>query len=523
MGDAIRATGIKNFIFENHIIFAEVNDHPDEVAVVPGILCRELKPNGKVKAKAVKGATPLPKSKDSKDVGDESDANVENKAPTTKQDVFYIQSRNRQSRNRQGITKKPVPNTAYDGKLMCVIARDGDTLYDAISKDGRFSDEIMLLEDNDRQAEVPLHYKVSEFSRQTFVMKKRASKRKSADSQCSETQNPSVPSSIPDNLDDPFTEEIGREMISNARQNALETFAKPGAKGDTDLIIRRMVQEFGKQSHAVPARITETLAVHRKSVGYIHCGGCAGTCFLLTENAIITCKHVIHQIAALRSETTDPELCRKIFVNFDYDYPGLLGNLQAEIDEEGEKFFGLHGLDYVILFLKPNSALSDLPPLGPFVKTRIPQNRRVVLIGHPEGQCKLLEICKIIPDYKWHATLAEQKSEADNYCQQNPRECQLFSGQDIQCIHMHKEDILKDDHSNDVPYHTSFFHGSSGSPVFNADGHIVAMHRMGYPYSQRSTKYSCMEFGITFSAIYQDLKMRHGEEIANHFLPGCQD
>lgn len=85
MGDAIQATGLKNFSFENHILFSEVNDHPDEVAVVPGILCRELKPNGKVKAKAVKGATPLPKSKYSKDI----DANK----ATTMQDVFYYASR----------------------------------------------------------------------------------------------------------------------------------------------------------------------------------------------------------------------------------------------------------------------------------------------------------------------------------------------------------------------------------------------------------------------------------------------
>jgi hypothetical protein len=357
-------------------------------------------------------------------------------------------------------------------------------------------------------------------------MKKLAPKlRKNADSQCSETQNenPSVFSSIPDNLDDPFTEEIGREMINNARQNALKTFVKPGAEGDTDYHIKRMVQEFGKQSHAIPARITETLAVARKSVGYIHCGGCAGTCFLLTENAIITCKHVINLILALRSESTDRELYRKIFVNFDYDYPHQLGNLQAEIDENSDGLFGLHDLDYVICFLKPNPALSALQPLGPLVRTRLPQNRRVVLMGHPEGQYKLLEICQIIPDYELHQTLREQMSKADNYCQQNPHECQLFSGQNVQCIHMHKEDVLKDDHSNDVPYNTSFFRGSSGSPVFNADGHIVAMHRMGYPYFQRSNKFSLMEFGITFHAIYLDLKTRHGEEVANRFLPGCQD
>jgi hypothetical protein len=166
-----------------------------------------------------------------------------------------------------------------------------------------------------------------------------------------------------------------------------------------------------KQSHAIPARITETLAFARKSVGYIHSGDCAGTCFRLTESAIITCKHVINQIAIHRSEATDPELYGKIFVNFDYDYPHQLGNLQAEIDEESGASFGLDDLDYVICFLKPNPALSGLPLLGPLIRTRLPQNRRVVLMGHPEGQCKLLEICQIIPDYEWQATLREQKSE----------------------------------------------------------------------------------------------------------------
>jgi hypothetical protein len=44
------------------------------------------------------------------------------------------------------------------------------------------------------------------------------------------------------------------------------------------------------------------------------------------------------------------------------------------------------------------------------------------------------------------------------------------------------------------------------------------MHWMGYPYFQRKTEFGSMEFGITFSAIYRDLKMQHGEDIADHFF-----
>jgi hypothetical protein len=60
--------------------------------------------------------------------------------------------------------------------------------------------------------------------------------------------------------------------------------------------------------------------------------------------------------------------------------------------------------------------------------------------------------------------------------------------------------------------------GGAAAPRPTEISATVAMHWMGYPYFQRKTEFGSMEFGITFSAIYRDLKMQHGEDIADNFF-----
>ena len=519
LGDVIQAAITKPFSFENHITFAEVNDRDNEVAVVPSILCRELKPNGKVTAIPKKGATPLPK-KNEKDVDDKNGGDREKKI-SKKQIIFYVDSTN------SGITKN-IPNTAYKGKLIAICARKAETLGDAMSRDGRISDDVKLSKDDKN---IPLQYQASKFVRQTFSLTKinRKRKRAAVDDDLKRCEKKSSGNSNAAKFcfsgeaadsNDPFTHETGKALINHARQNALDTFVKPGAKRKTDSFITKMVQKFGKTSPKMPAEILGKLARAKKSVGYIHCGDYAATCFLLTHDAIITSRHVISSIMTLRNEATDTELYRQIFVNFGYDKPDQQGDLQAEVDETYEELHGLElPLDYAICYLKDPPLLKSLPVLGPLIRTGLPLYRGVALIGHPEKQHKLLEFCNVIPGNQWHEILHERASEALNYCAQNPLECGMG------CIHMYRENTLEDLHPKhgQLSYDSSFFHGSSGSPVFNADGHIIAMHTMGYPYFQRSNKYSLMEFGLTFAAIYHDVKVRYGNDYAKHFFPKCQE
>ena len=74
-----------------------------------------------------------------------------------------------------------------------------------------------------------------------------------------------------------------------------------------------------------------------------------------------------------------------------------------------------------------------------------------------------------------------------------------------------------------VAYDTTLFEGSSGSPVFNEDGHIVAIHTQGYPILDNKRKItSIMEFGVTFAAIFEDIKSKLGVKIAHDLFRYCE-
>ena len=60
-----------------------------------------------------------------------------------------------------------------------------------------------------------------------------------------------------------------------------------------------------------------------------------------------------------------------------------------------------------------------------------------------------------------------------------------------------------------LAYDTTLFSGASGSPVFDLNGNIVAMHTQGYRLFIGVHECSLMEFGIQFSAICEDLRRRN--------------
>ena len=516
VGQAIQNAGekLEDFSFSDNILFAEINEAVGEVAIRPSLLCMELKPNGKVQAKRRKGATPLPK--------DRRDPEKENKDPTTRPMLLFIKS------NNAGIAK--VPNTAYEGKLLCVDAHPEDTLMKAISKDGRFRKNFKLLEDTDAHSEVSLEYKVSKYSGQRFKMKKTDRKRKQSgddETRYSKTRKQFVYSSMPSTIDAPFTQEIGKSMVEDARISALENLVKPGVeKAGLDNHLNRLVQKFGKvASSKIPARIMPVVTQAIKSVGLIKCGNCTGTCFLVADDWVITAQHVINNINTTRSESTDTERHRTISIYFNFLSQLELGEIDAEIDEK-RLLFGEgkpdEKLDYVICGIEwVNPEMPKWEPLGPLVRSVLPHSGQVILVGHPNSEEKAIEICNILPSYNWHATLCKRAADAEEYCNEHPEECSIYSGENVRCVHIYKGRYLQGNHPDQLPYDTSFFEGSSGSPVFNSNGHIIAMHTQGYPfYKYKSSKeVSLMEFGVSFAAIYRDVKQQYSEDCAKFVFP----
>ena len=68
------------------------------------------------------------------------------------------------------------------------------------------------------------------------------------------------------------------------------------------------------------------------------------------------------------------------------------------------------------------------------------------------------------------------------------------------------------------------FYGSSGSPVINMSGEIVAIHSCGLilPESASATETSLLEYGFTFEAIINDLTGNEFSDEVKSFFPFCE-
>ena len=148
-----------------------------------------------------------------------------------------------------------------------------------------------------------------------------------------------------------------------------------------------------------------------------------------------------------------------------------------------------------------------LARLGPLVRNRRLQEGLVIIVGHQAGREMLEESCVVVSSQSWRERI-EQRHEKFRQLNQ---EFQQRHHADLQSagVHMANEDLLRSAERNErLPYDTSLFSGASGSPVFDLNGNIVAMHTQGYTLDVEGGQCSLMEFGVQFAAICEDLR-RH--------------
>ena len=260
-----------------------------------------------------------------------------------------------------------------------------------------------------------------------------------------------------------------------------------------------------KKSSAISTRTMEKLAMAKESVGLIKCGNIFGTCFLLSDirgkKTVMTCKHVIDDIEKERKKSANQDKLSTISVHFDDDYPERQSaECSAEVDEEAGNF-SCENLDYAIMFLKDSSTISHLPLLGCQIEPSIPSKGLVTLIGYPGNNCKSVEICHVVPEYNWRRLILVPVF-------QNFMSRWVTTTRDSYRFHFGRNDVLQKKRLSYIFYHTSFTPGSSGSPVFNKDGHIVGMHSLSYLFN-------IMQAGPTLGAICQDVREKYGNETYN--------
>nr|XP_035966449.1 protein FAM111B isoform X1 [Halichoerus grypus] len=261
---------------------------------------------------------------------------------------------------------------------------------------------------------------------------------------------------------------------------------------------------FGKVTENSTSVATYEDLIHlSKSVGFMEWdnNGKKGdaTCFVFNHGYIFTCRHVIHFMVG---EGTDPSLwpdiiskCAKVTFTYKRFRP-------INVDwYDIEPWFGVSDgpLDYAILKLRNNG--NGFPP-GLFGRiSSQPLSGLVYLIGHPEGQVKKIDGCAVIP----------LKQRLERYPEQHQDGMVGLHAAPYNAFSMFTQrSFLPEVWSTDtLSYDTSFFNGSSGSPVFNTSGELVAIHTVGHFYNRGDKTQALIEYGYSMCSVLCDVKRKN--------------
>ncbi|CAB4015268.1 Hypothetical predicted protein [Paramuricea clavata] len=224
----------------------------------------------------------------------------------------------------------------------------------------------------------------------------------------------------------------------------------------------------------------------------------------------ITNYHVYMLINTEREKQQNPNL--PITVSFDYLRSGQTEHVvTVEVDEEQDPQLGDSRLDYKVLRLKECESIQDRVPLGSIVRNRQLQEGLVIIVGHPEGNEMEEETCVVVSSYSWREKLKQRHNKCIERHINNPNPS----------LHMTNDQLLRsaEKYKDCLPYDTMLFTGASGSPVFNLNGDIVAMHTQGYTLNVEGGQCSLMEFGVHFKAIWEDMKSKERHHDVEQLFP----
>ncbi|KAM5317321.1 serine protease FAM111A-like [Glossophaga mutica] len=417
-----------------------------------------------------------------------------------------------------------------EGVKLCVYAFKGETIKEAVCKDGRF---LSFLESGDWKLILNLDSVVEntqcvdELEGKLFQVEaeQRRASRAAATQSCDLATTPNCDAVTAQNCGAVTTQSC--DGLATTRNSELEERNTSVLKGGSMTLypsLRREMEEiiesfkekikkrqgtklylahktyFGKLTkYATPVKMLKLLSHLSDSVGYLSWdnNGIRGsaTCFVFTGLFIFTCRHVIQDIVGEGIEPSKwadiiGQCVRVIFGYEDSHKRGdhFLVKSWFHISDET--------LDYAVLELKENG---QPVPLGLYSRIGpVPLRGLIYIIGHPDGEAKSADGCAVIP----------RDQRAQKY--QERLQAQGFD-EHRQFIHMFTQRSFEEmaPRRDVITYHTSFYFGASGSPVFDSNGSLVAMHSTGFRNYYHSEYSSIIEYGPTMESILHDIKQKH--------------
>ncbi|KAI4887821.1 hypothetical protein NFI96_023808 [Prochilodus magdalenae] len=212
-------------------------------------------------------------------------------------------------------------------------------------------------------------------------------------------------------------------------------------------------------------------------------GSGRGTGFLLCGRLILTNAHVVEE--AFDQGTW--RLRRTVTAVFGYEGWGMGKELEVKADvvayckdEQGQH------LDFALLELAEDADLPDCPELLSDYSLP-PTKGGVCIIGHPDVGVKRMDPCFLIENV--------------------PKAVERHLAENSGFVHVITQECLGQKFCpSQINYDSCFFHGSSGSPVFNDHCQLIGVHTGGYVYKGEGGRTrSVMEYALPVNSILEHI------------------
>ncbi|XP_060942317.1 serine protease FAM111A-like [Limanda limanda] len=261
--------------------------------------------------------------------------------------------------------------------------------------------------------------------------------------------------------------------------------------------------------------------------------GSTGSGFLLFDRFVLTNAHVVNAVY----NESDKKLNKKVIVHFSYESQYQREREQDSVaDVEVEEVAGFEFTedvyDWALLKLRagvklPNGLLNKCGDLN--------QSHGVRIIGHPDGGVKKIETClSIAPERRKKVvekSRIKHKGNTELIQDEAKNSVKNKDNTSILITDRYFKNVAKQvqRRKNVVTYKTCFYEGASGSPVFDQDCNVLAMHSGGYKFrdTKTDTIRSAIEFGYSLSDIIERINIqlverKVADETFKEFFEFCQ-
>ncbi|TKS93380.1 Protein FAM111A [Collichthys lucidus] len=447
-----------------------------------------------------------------------------------KYSVFYIDTVG----GKYTKTKQLFRNNALkDFKYLCVYGEKWETVEEALNRDRRFIDNLgnFTLSDNDEQNRITERtQRVDNLNGKKFKIclprreKSDGEKQQENPGRSSNPQHKSATRPVLDvakqsavsvrqvinkmkesgssaNIEEQY--EILREQCPALRELMESRF--PGDSYQRALELKK--EDFGKiqQSFSEVHRVRKLLKLGESVCKVLVPDVFEGTGFVLFDNFILTNGHLF------KGRVDGDRLMEgtQVFVLFeddDDDNPGPFRNFYYFNVDNSYICFNKE-LDYAVLKLNPQvqklrqttqTEKLKVPPgllkkVGP-----VPKNGEACIIGHPAGGVKKMDPTCIIEKQKRGQAINDHLDKYRETIFTIHSIANVIKNQNIESIMIGGTRA-----ENIATYNTFMYHGSSGSPVFDAQGQVFGLHTAGYTYGFPRHTESVIEYAQSVLTIFE--------------------